>query len=314
MLRKSPRDKGRMARKIKNMMTPKLFSFSLPVLSQKLMDKKVEMENAEKDLEEMKLRYEDWKKEYELKEKVMNEKNSELALRNDGLKEFKAHHLHEIEKAILKEKNERTKSLDLEHDLQQLREEEAQLCKENIDLRNELEALQPYADYLQNVIDISPNFETIDSILNKYQSMVDTRKEYIEKYKDLLAQVELKRNKVAELQENKKVLLIDSTMNYHQSVSKVQDARRELAYRKSHIVKEIQRMEEKETEIASIRSSIRTIFKRAYKASMFIDESIKGKSDKLTDEEMVEFIVGRHKDLVEIIKAYKESQLEAKTQ
>jgi hypothetical protein len=73
--------------------------------------------------------------------------------------------------------------------------------------------------------------------------------------------------KLSDLLELRKSHLIDSTMKYNERIARIKQTKKANEYRKATLIKDVQRIEDKNTELASIRTSIKTIYARALSRS-----------------------------------------------
>jgi hypothetical protein len=176
------------------------------------------------------------------------------------------------------------------------------LKQQNDQLRQELDALQPCADYLQSVVEASPAFENIESILNRHQSLAATRAEYLQKYQELMARYGTDETKLAQQLEVRRSHLIDCTMKYNEGIARVAQARKQNEYRRTTLIKDVQRIEDKNVELSAIKTSIRTIYNRALSRSTTTADQIqRAKGGDVSEEAMLEYIENRFNDLKDII-------------
>jgi hypothetical protein len=73
-------------------------------------------------------------------------------------------------------------------------------------------------------------------------------------------------------------------------------------YRTTTIIKDVQRVNEKNTELAAIRISIRAIYTRAVAKSSAAAMEIQKKRGELSEEAMLEYVENRFLDLKDIIR------------
>lgn len=276
-------------------------SLALPTLSPQLIKKKQEMEKTNSELEDARQRFETWKTNFQRKKKDLDEKQHTLDIQKANLRQFSEHHAGELEKARKREQNEKQYAQQIEKELEKLVEEETELKKQNDQLREELEKLQPCADYLQAVAAKSRNFENIESILNRHQSLSITRQEYIEKFQALMSRFGTEEEKLSKDLEAKRAHLIDRTMQLNAGVARVSQAKKLNQYRKTTLYKDIQRVEAKNTELAEIKSAIQTIYNRAVEKSNQNAALKAGHGANPTIEQMLQFIENRFNDLSGIL-------------
>ena len=274
-------------------------SLTGPTASPQLLKKKQEMEKTNAELEEARTKFETWKANFQRKRKELDEKQRQLDIQKMNLRTFTEHHSGELEKARKREQEEYEKARQIEEELEKLIEEEAELKKKNDELKVQLEELQPCADYLQKVAERSRNFENIEDILNRHESLATTRQEYLEKFQALMTKMGTEEKELSKELEIKKAQLIDKTMQLNAGIAKVNQAKKINQYQKTILYKDIQRVESKNTELAEIKSAIQTIYKRAVEKSNMA--ALKSKGPPPDIPQMLQFIENRFKDLSGIL-------------
>jgi uncharacterized phage infection (PIP) family protein YhgE len=273
----------------------------LPGVSPQLIEKQREMDKTNVRLDEARTKFEGWKTNFQRKKKEIEEKQAQLAEQKRHLDAFTAQQVTALEKAKKKEAEEIEQARAIDRQLKALMEEEEELRTENDRLRQELDALQPCADYLQTVVEACPSFDNIESILNRHQSLAETRAEYLEKYQDLVERYGTNESVLAQRLEVRKSHLIDATMKYNEGIAHMAQIKKQNEYRRTALVKDVQRIEDKNAELAAIKTSIRTIYARALSRSSATTDQIQRKKGELSDEAMLEFIENRFNDLRDII-------------
>ena len=275
----------------------------IPGMSPQLMDKQREMELADKQLQEARVKFEQWKTNFQKKRKDIEEQQQALAEQKKALDSFTQHHITELEKAKKRELEELDKAREIEKELKGLTEREEKLRTKNDALTEELRQLQPCADYLQSVVESCQTFDNIEAILHRHESLSHTRGEFLEKYQELMGRYGSDEAELSKLLEVRRSHLIDSTMKYNEEISRINKTRKQNEYRNASMVKDAQRIEEKNTELAAIRTSIKTIYSRALSKSLAtIDQIQKRKGMNVTEEGMLEYIEHRFLDLKDIIR------------
>jgi len=267
------------------------------VISPQLIKKKQEMEKTNSDLEEARTKFESWKTNFQRKKKELEEKQSTLDIQKANLKTFTEHHNGELEKAKKRESDERDHAKKIEMELQVLIEEEQALREQNRILKDELDKLAPCAEYLQAVADKSGTFENVEGILNRHQSLAATRSEYIEKFQKLMTRFGSEEESLSQELEKKKMYLIDRTMRLNESVAKYNQSKKTNQYRKTTLVKDVQRIEAKKIELAEIKSAIHNIYNRALEKSQQTSSTAARPATATTIEGMLQFIENRFNDL-----------------
>jgi myosin heavy subunit len=277
----------------------------LPGLSPQLVDKQREIEAANKKLEEARGKFEQWKVNFQRKRKEIEDKQQALAEQKKNLDAFTQHHIQELDKAKKREQEETERAKEIEKELKSLTEREEKLRTRNDSLTEELTALQPCADYLQSVVESCQAFDNIEAILHRHESLSHTRQEYLAKYQELMGHYGSEEAKLSALLELRKSHLIDSTMKYNERISRIKQTKKANEYRKTTLIKDVQRIEDKNTELASIKTSIKTIYNRALsKSSNAAIHAQQGqkKKNEVSEEAMLEFIENRFLDLKDIIR------------
>lgn len=272
----------------------------LPGLSPQLVEKQKEMEKTNEDLDAARAKFEAWQVIREKQKIEIEKKQKELEKQKQSLDQFTLHYSAELEKAKKREAEEKEMTRQIDRDLIDLVKEEDVLKKTNDSLKKELEELQPCADYLQNVVESCQTFDNIDAILTRHQTLAKTREEYLQKYKSLMERLGNDETSLSKQLAVHQSHLIDSTMKFNLSLSKVSQAKKQNEYRKTNIMKEVQRLDEKNVDLASIRASIRNIYYRALERSGSRAQVLSKKED-VTEEQMLQYIVNRFNDLRDII-------------
>jgi chromosome segregation ATPase len=274
----------------------------LPGLSPQLVEKQREMEKTNSQLEEARNKFETWKTNFQRKRRDIDEKQAQLAEQKRHLDAFTAQQMATLEKAKKREAEEIDQARQIDAQLKTLTEEEEQLRQQNDQLRQELDALRPCADYLQSVVDSCPQFDNIEAILNRHQSLATTRAEYLQKYHELMERYGTDEKKLAQQLEVRRSHLIDCTMKYNEGIARVAQARKRNEYRRTTLVKDVQRIEDKNVELAAIKTSIRTIYNRALSRSTTTADQIqRARGGDVSEEAMLEYIENRFNDLKDII-------------
>ena len=265
-------------------------------LSPELIQKQKEMKETSEELEDARQKFELWNSDFQIKKQKIGEKQQVLAEQKKNLDQFSIHHNSELAKAKKKQETENELSQKIERDLQELSQEEDQLNKENNALNEALLKVTPIAEYLQAVVDSSHSFDNIEAILNRYNSLAKTRAEFLEKYHNLMEQFGTKQATLNAQLDHQQAHLIDATMQYNHKVKDVEQRHQENQYRKTNVIKIIQRSKEKHRELTAIKTSIRAIFERA------VPEEKRPKDvNKMSEAQMLQFIENRFNDLKDII-------------
>jgi chromosome segregation ATPase len=274
----------------------------LPGVSPQLLEKQREMETTNAQLEEARNKFETWRTNFQRKKKEIDEKQQQLAEQKRHLDAFTTQQMAALEKAKKREAEEIEQARAIDAQLKTLMEEEEQLRTQNDQLREELDALQPCADYLQSVVESSPAFDNIEAILNRYQSLAATRAEYLEKYQELMSRYGTDEQQLAQQLELRRSHLIDCTMKYNEGIARLAQARKQNEYRRTTLMKDVQRIEDKTVELSAIKTSIRTIYTRALaRSTTTADQIQRARGGDVSEEAMLEYIENRFNDLKDII-------------
>lgn len=273
----------------------------LPGLSPQLVDKQQEMEKTNNQLEDARNKFETWKTNFQRKRKEIEEKQQSLAEQKRQLDAFSQQQMAALEKAKKREQEEIDQAHHIDRELKSLTEEEEQLRTQNDQLKAELDELQPCADYLQSVVESCQSFDNIEAILNRHQSLANTRAEYLEKYQQLMQRYGSDEADLALKLDKQKSKLIDCTMKYNDGIARVSQAKKLNEYRRTTLIKDVQRIEDKNVELAAIKTSIRTIYNRALNRSSATADQAQRKKGDLNEQQMLEYIENRFNDLKDII-------------
>jgi chromosome segregation ATPase len=274
-------------------------TLGMPTVSPQLIAKQQEMEKTNAQLEEARHKFETWKVGFLKKRKEVDEKQQQLADQKRHLDAFTSQQKLSLEKARKKEAEELEQSRLIEQQLEELKEEENQLRVESDELRKELESLQPCADYLQSVVDAYSCFESVEAILNRHQSLAETRAEYVERYESLMERYVGDEATLAHQLDIRKSRLIDSTMKYNEGMARIAQAIKRNQYRRTTLIKDVQRIEDKTVELVAMKTAIRTIYARALVKTSASGEQRRG--GKISEEAMLEYIENRFNDLKDIL-------------
>lgn len=273
----------------------------LPGLSPQLMDKKREMEEVDKQLKEARANFKTWEANLEVKKREIEDKKERLTEKKKNLDNFALLHNTDLKRYRDREQSELQQVELMEQELDKLNKEENELLEKNEELVAELKTLQPCSNYLQGVVESCRRFDSIESVLNRYSMLSSTRHEYLSKFQRILRNLGEEERVAMERLLQEKNLLIDATMAYNDKLQNADYLKREVAYRKTDAVKDIQRSELKNVELSMIKTSIKTIYNRAVSKSITCKSEHMDKIEENTEESMLEFIQNRFTDLSGII-------------
>ena len=272
----------------------------LPSLSPRIMEKKEEMQETNAELEEARNKFEAWKTNFGRKKREIDEKQRALDVQKENLKIFTEHHNIEIEKAKKKEQDEKQKIVEMQARYAELCKTEEELHEKNEDLKKKVDKLQPFADYMQAVVDKTHYFENVESILNRFETLTETRAEYVQKFQQVMDGYGTDEEAMSKQLTEKRAALLGKEMQLNRSKQEVSAIKQQNQYQKSTMVKDMQRLDQKNTELAEIKSAIRTIFQRALDKSITNAQRASAGTNP-TLEEMIEFIRNRYHDLSGIL-------------
>jgi hypothetical protein len=214
---------------------------------------------------------------------------------------FTQHHRQELEKAKRREKEEIEKARQIEKELKALAEREDALKAREEIVARELKDLRPIADYLQAVAEASQAFDTVDAVLHRYETLATTRKDYLALYEMLMEDFGTEEAKLSLQLESKHSHLIDSTMKFNEKITRVNQTKKLNEYRNTQLIKDVQRIVDKNTEVTTIKTSIKTIFARAQSQATgpLFEPQKKGVA---IEDSMLDFVKNRFLDLRDIIR------------
>ena len=266
-------------------------------------EKEREVEEADQKLQDTKAKFERWKNQFVEKKKEIESHFAKLVEKKQLLDKFSLQNTHDL--ANLKEKENECK-IQIEQyqaDLLKIEAEEQKYAAINSQLSEEIKKLQPYADYLNLVIESESMYENPDSLLNKHSTLVKCKEDYMKIFQELMSNSgEVEKGLEIEL-ENQKNKLTSSTLQFNDELTKQVQTRINNSFRKTSIIKDIQRLEDKQVEASLIKASIKAIYCRALeRSSKQCDTSIE--SEDVSEEEMLRFIQERFHDLTTIIDGY----------
>ena len=268
----------------------------LPALTPQMYEKKKEMQQTNNDLDEARTKFETWKTNFQRKQKEVDEKQRALDMQKENLKTFYEHHNIEIEKARKKEQEEKAKIKEMQEQYKKLCEDGEEIGKLNDGLKKQVEELQPFADYLQAVVDKTHYFENIESILNRYETLTTAQTEYVDKFQGVLQNFGTDGEALSRQLSEKRETLLGKTMQLARSKQNINNILAQNHIQRTNMIKEMQRLEMKNTELAEIKSAIKTIFERALEQSI-TNAQRASVGPEPTLEQMILFIRNRFHDL-----------------
>ena len=266
--------------------------------TQQLKLKKEEVKQTVALHTEAKEKYDSWKTQFLKTQKDLELKEEELQERKDNFKEFTQHKKAEISKMRQQIEKQKVKNEVVRERVSDLEEQSAEEKRKYNKLIYQLQGLQRYTDFVQETVDASTTFDTIEQLLNHYRSLKKTRTDYLLKYQNLITKYseDSKTNQL--MNEKRESYKIDRALKLKNAMRTLNNEEQQSEYRKMELLKDIQRIKEKASEVASIKSSIRDLYKKAMSR---VDKA--KDASKLTEEEMLTAIKNRFSDLNEIVQA-----------
>ena len=272
----------------------------LPSLSPRVMEKKQEMQKTNSDLDDARTKFETWKTTYQRRKREIDAKQHALDVQKENLKIFTEHHNIEIEKARKKEQEAKQQIIEMKAQYEDLCQTEKELNELHDELKERVDSMQPFADYMQAVIDKTHYFDNVESILNRYETLTTTRSEYVGKFDKVMASYGTDEESTTKALAEKRAELLGKEMQLNRSKQHINSIKSQNQYQKMSMVKDMERLEMRNTEVAEIKSAIKTIFQRALEKSLTnAQRTSVGKNPTL--EEMVQFIRNRYYDLSGIL-------------
>jgi hypothetical protein len=275
---------------------------NMPGMSPQLIDRQRAMEAANTQLDEARSQFEQWKASFQRKRKEIEDQQDALMEQRRQLSLYTQHHLSELERVRKRERDEAEKAKEIEKDLTVLNEREEVLLAKKQYLSGELRKLQPCSDYLQLVVESCQTFDNIEAILHRHESLANTHVEYLVKYRQLMEAYGCDEAELERILDVRKSYLIGSTMKYTETLSRIKNTNKLNEYRNAQMIKDVQRIEEKITEISAIKNSIRTIYRRAVTRNSGRALAGQRKRGDLSDEAMLSYIENVFLDLRDIIR------------
>jgi hypothetical protein len=152
------------------------------------------------------------------------------------------------------------------------------------------------------IVESGQAFDNIDAILHRYESLANTRAEYLVKYQQLMAECSCDEADYAKALDVRRSHVIGSAMKYNEMLSRIKPAKKLNEYHYTTMMKDLQRIEDKITEIATIQTSIRTLYQRADNRSSATAGDTQKKKGEWSEEAILMFVESRFLDLRDLIK------------
>lgn len=230
----------------------------IPGLSPALIMKRQELELAQKRLEDEKVNYEHWAQEYEQRKNDINGKKREFEEEEKMHLEYNRQAQQEINRYKINIEKEYNQTVKLENELTRLNAKEQELTEKLDGLKSEIAKVKPYADFLEDIVESTKIFESPESVLSRYRSLVSTKVDWSvilhnelgieDRFSDKKAY--LQQLKTQEMERNHKLSILREEIEKEAKNKK---------YKQVSMMKIAERTNEKETEIATIHSAINNI-------------------------------------------------------
>ena len=270
-------------------------------ISPELIAKRQKLEEMQKKLAEERLNFEKWTIEHEHRENEVLEKLKQFKEEEKMHQLFNKQAVEDIARTKLNIEQEVKLTIKLEKELAELNEKEQVYIEKIEGLRQMIEQYKPSAMFLEDVVLATKFYETPEALLNKYRTLMSTKAKWLTslhnelRYDDPLSlkKKDLAMLKTTLIERNHTLRSLRETKN-----KKLQDKR----FKQISFIKNIERVQEKRTELATITASINNICR------FVINNPIQtARSKNLIQEvpssyeEQLEIIKNRYLDLAEIV-------------
>lgn len=282
----------------------------LSTISPEIQQKEKETEEIEQQLTETKNKFEQWRNQFQLKKKDLDLQNAQLQEKKRNFDKFAAIQSAEIANCKAREKEAKEQIQNINDSLYSAMEQEKKLVEQNQCLLKEIEELQPYNDYMQNVVQSDRHYDNPDAFLYRHQNLTKERAQYLEKYQQLMSTKGDKEKAILKDLETEKSKLVEQTMSYNDKLNRINQIKKKNSFNKANIIKTIQRNGAKNLEVFTIKSSINTIYARAVEMSTRPSDKEKSRLPKDSVKEMLEFIQDRFLDMTQILEKW-DTELQA---
>ena len=235
----------------------------LPDLSPQLISKRQELEAIKKKLVDTRFRDEIWNNEFEIRQKEILNKKKAYDQEAELMQQVNRTNQKEICKVKETQKTEQEKIKNYIERLEELEQREGVLSATILSLREKIDVLQPIADYLEEIVRISPEFQSCDGIVQKFNYFIDTKMEWEKKMKEAEKSIDAGvPEKNSEL-ERLKTLKIERNHYLSQLNERIEQEKKRLEYDHIILYKDAERAVEKEALLAKLSSSISNLCSRA---------------------------------------------------
>jgi hypothetical protein len=117
------------------------------------------------------------------------------------------------------------------------------------------------------MVESCQTFDNIEAIFRHHEYLSHTRRECLKKYQELPSHYASEEIQLSVLLALRKSHLIDSMKKYNERISKFQQIKRVNEYRNTTLIKDVQRVCDKNTELSSVKIYIKMIYARALSRS-----------------------------------------------
>ncbi|EAY03414.1 hypothetical protein TVAG_043600 [Trichomonas vaginalis G3] len=276
----------------------------LAAISPDIQEKEKETEEIDQQLNETRNKFEQWRVQFQQKKKELDIQNQQLQEKKRNFDKFAAIQSAEIANCRAREKEAKQQIDNINESLYAASIEEKKLKEQNQSLENEIKELQPYNDYMQNVVQSDRHYDNPDAFLYRHSNLTKERQQYLEKYQQLIHTKGDREKAMKKDLDTEKSQLIEKTMSYNEKLNRLNQIKKKNSFTKQNLVKTIQRNTLKNFEVSTIKSSIHTIYMRAMDMSTRPSDREKARLPKGANKEMLEFIQDRFLDMKQILEKW----------
>lgn len=262
--------------------------------------KQQELNFCTQDLEQTKSDYELWKKEFSKKIDSLNEKKMKFQEQKQNLENFLKVYTNEIEKAENHKVEEEMKYKNIYLQYQEMQNEIQMQQEESKELKDVLDKLQPYTDFMQEAVVISRHFNTIDELINQFDRIIETKQDRLKLFSQLIDDIDKQRREQEQLQKLEDTYVVDAENRYHRALVRLNKAIKTRRQRKAFLFRDQTKNFDTATEISNLKTSIQTIYNMVMR-----DLGFNPADHSVSTEQMVKTIKTQILDLNEIIKTCK---------
>lgn len=230
----------------------------LPGLSPAVIQKKQELEQMQQRLADERVNYERWAKDYQNRKSEIEESRATIAEEANLHATFNRHTQEEIDKIKEATSHEYDLTIKYTRKLNELKEKESELESRLTSLRQRIEKLQPAADFVERVVSQTKVFETPDAIVQRYDVLMAAKSDWGDELGRNLRSTDEFVCPRARLNHLKNIL-IEKNHKMAAMRDELQRVHQEGRYNHIGVIKNAERLNEKEEEEATIKTSIENI-------------------------------------------------------